>query len=105
MVSFARDIPFRNYVIDYVWLKIYVHNFFPRYIQHVRFSYFKIPNREKTAVFDLIESLSVNFMYLTVAVVVVVVSIVIRSRINCKVINRRHARLTVLGGSRITGKQ
>lgn len=77
MVSFACDVPFRNYVIGYVWLKIYVHNFFPRYIQHVRFSYFKIPNKEKTPVFDLIKSLSVNFMYLTVAVAVAVAVIVV----------------------------
>lgn len=57
---------------------------------------------KKTPVFHLIKSLTVNFMYLTVVAVVV---IVIRSRINCKVINCRHARLTVLGGSRIAGNQ
>lgn len=107
MVSFACNIPFRNYVIGYVWLKIYVHNLFLPHIQRVSFllvfSRFKIPNMEKTPVFHLIK-LTVNFIYLTVVAVVVVV-IVIRRRINCKVINRRHARLTVLGGSRIAGNQ
>lgn len=77
MVWFACDILFRNYVIGYVWLKIYVRNFFPIFfcIQHVRFSYFKILNMEKSPVFDSIKSLTV------------VVVIVIRSRINCNVIN------------------
>lgn len=76
MVSFACDIPFRNYVIGYVWLKIYVHNLFLRYIQRVSFllvsSRFKIPNMEKTPVFHSIKSLTVNFMYLNVVTVIVI---------------------------------
>lgn len=80
MVSFACDIPFRNYVIGYVWLKIYVHDLFLRHIQRVSFlllsSRFKIPNTEKTPVFHLIKSLTVHFMYLAVVAVVVVLIVI-----------------------------